>query len=319
MEGHLRSHNHSHEMDRALKGRLKLSVVLTGVIFIAELVGGYLTNSLALMSDAAHVFMDVFALSLSWFAIYISEMPPTEKRTYGLHRVEVFVSFINSAVLFLLTIFIFYEAYKRLLDPAPVESVGMVIVAAVGLVVNLIVALWLKQYAATDMNIKSAFIHVVGDAAASVGVIIGALVMHYTGWFMADPIISVVIGLIILSGAYRIMKDSAHILLEGVPKDIDLNKVVEDIKASKGISSVHNLHIWSICHNVYALSAHLDIVPTERWRMGEIFGEVNERLAGDHHIFYTTLQAECSGCDASDIFGKIAHKERGHNHRDHLH
>lgn len=315
MEGHL----HSHEMDRALKARLKLSVALTGVIFIAELVGGYLTNSLALMSDAAHVFMDVFALSLSWFAIYISEMPPTEKRTYGLHRVEVFVSFINSSVLFVLTIFIFYEAYKRLLSPSPVESAGMMIVAVIGLVVNLIVALWLKHYAKSDMNIKSAFMHVVGDAAASVGVIIGAGIIHYTGWFMADPIISVVIGLIIISGAYQIMKDSSHILLEGVPKDIDLNRVVDDIKASKGISSVHNLHIWSICHNVYALSAHLDIVPTERWRMGEIFNEVNERLAGNHHIFYTTLQAECSGCDNSDIFGKIAHKERGHNHRDHLH
>ncbi|MBI5642116.1 MAG: cation transporter [Deltaproteobacteria bacterium] len=312
------THDHIHDIDRQLKGRLKLSVILTGIIFLAELIGGYMTNSLALMSDAAHVFMDVFALSLSWFAIYISEMPPTEKRTYGLHRVEVFVSFINSSVLFLITIFIFYEAYKRLFNPLPVESTGMIIVAVIGLAVNLIVAMWLKHYATSDLNIKSAFIHVIGDAAASVGVIAGAAVIYYTGWFPIDPLISILIGLIILLGAFQIIKESSHILLEGVPREIELNKVVEDIKASKGISSVHSLHIWSICHNVYALSAHLDIEPTQRWRMGEIFAEVNERLAETYHIFYTTLQAECSGCDANDIFGKIAHKERNHNHN-HLH
>ena len=307
-------HTHHHDLDSALKSRLVLSIALTAVIFIAELVGGYLTNSLALMSDAAHVFMDVFALSLSWFAIYISEMPPSETRTWGLHRVEVFVSFINSLVLFVLTLFIFYEAYQRFSSPEPVKSAGMMIVAVVGLVVNLFVALWLRHYAGSDLNIRSAFIHVIGDAAASVGVIIGAVVIYYTGWFQADPLISVLIGMIIVSGAYGIIKESSHILLEGVPRDIDFNKVMEDIKSANGISSVHSLHIWSICHNVYALSAHLDIIPTQRWRMGEIFDEINEKLAENYHIFYTTLQAECSGCDTADVFGRIAHKERNHNH-----
>lgn len=313
-EEHHHHHEHSHDMDKALKGRLRISIALTGIIFIAELLGGYLTNSLALMSDAAHVFMDVFALTLSWFAIYISEMPPSEKRTYGFHRVEVFVSFINSFVLFLITIFIFYEAATRFFSPREVESTGMMIVALIGLLVNLMVAMWLMKYAHADLNIKSAFIHVLGDAAASVGVIIGAIIIHYTGWFSADPLISVLIGGIIVTGAYGIMKDSSHILLEGVPKDIDFNMVMEDLKSSNGISSVHSLHIWSICHNVYALSAHLDIIPTQRWRMGEIFSEINEKLAENHHIFYTTLQAECSGCNPDDVFGKIAHKERNHNH-----
>ncbi|HXI09977.1 MAG TPA: cation diffusion facilitator family transporter [Thermodesulfobacteriota bacterium] len=307
-------HTHHHDLDSTLKSRLVLSIALTAVIFITELVGGYLTNSLALMSDAAHVFMDVFALSLSWFAIYISEMPPSETRTWGLHRVEVFVSFINSLVLFVLTLFIFYEAYHRFLSPEPVKSAGMMVVAVVGLVVNLVVALWLRHYAGSDLNVRSAFIHVIGDAAASVGVIIGAIVIYYTGWFTADPLISVLIGMIIIYGAYGIIKESSHILLEGVPKDIDFNKVMEDIKSANGISSVHSLHIWSICHNVYALSAHLDIIPTQRWRMGEIFDEINEKLADNYHIFYTTLQAECSGCDTADVFGRVAHKERNHNH-----
>ncbi len=307
-------HTHLHDLDSTLKSRLVLSIALTAIIFITELVGGYLTNSLALMSDAAHVFMDVFALSLSWFAIYISEMPPSETRTWGLHRVEVFVSFINSLVLFVLTLFIFYEAYHRFLSPEPVKSAGMMVVAMVGLVVNLVVALWLRHYAGSDLNVRSAFIHVIGDAAASVGVIIGAIVIYYTGWFTADPLISVLIGMIIIYGAYGIIKESSHILLEGVPKDIDFNKVMEDIKSANGISSVHSLHIWSICHNVYALSAHLDIIPTQRWRMGEIFDEINEKLADNYHIFYTTLQAECSGCDTADVFGRVAHKERNHNH-----
>ncbi|MDP2689779.1 MAG: cation diffusion facilitator family transporter [Deltaproteobacteria bacterium] len=307
-------HGHGVDIDARLKGRLKLSIALTAIVFVAELAGGWLTNSLALMSDAAHVFMDVFALSLSWFAIRISEMPPTEKRTYGLHRVEVFVSFINSAVLVLITAYIFYESYQRLADPQPVKSLGMMIVAAVGLAVNLAVALWLRHYAESDLNIKSAFIHVIGDAAASVGVIIGAAVIALTGWYPVDPILSVLICLIILRGAFKIIKESSHILLEGVPKEIDFNEVVGDMLAFKGVASVHSLHIWSICHNVYALSAHLDIEPLERWRMGEIFSEINEKLAQTHHIFYTTLQAECSGCNPGDILRKIAHKERNHLH-----
>lgn len=317
-------HNHDHsiheepsrgaDLDARVKRRLLVSISLTGVIFLAELIGGWYTNSLALMSDAAHVFMDVFALSLSFFAIYIAEMPPTEKRTYGFHRVEVFVSFINSFVLLLITAVIFYKAVQRFFAPEPVESVGVLVVAAVGLAVNLVVAMWLHRYAVSDLNVRSAFIHVVGDAAASVGVIISAVIIYYTGWYTADPLISMLICLVIVNGAVKIMKESSHILLEGVPKEIDLARVKEDILSPEGVASVHSLHIWSICHNVYALSAHIDIVPTQRWRMGEIFSEINGRLAHDHHIFYTTLQAECSGCDQNDVFGRIAHKERGHGH-----
>ena len=129
-----------------------------------------------------------------------------------------------------------------------------------------------------------------------------------------DPLISVMIGAIILFGVFKVLAESSHILLEGVPKDIDLNTVVEEIKDAAGVTDVHSLHIWSICHNVYALSAHVDIAPPERWRMGEIFGEINERLAEKYHIFYTTLQAECMGCNPRDIFRKVAHKEHNHLH-----
>lgn len=313
--GEGRNGNHTHtEADAALKGRLKISIALTGIIFIVELAGGYLTNSLALMSDAVHVFMDVFALSLTLAAIYIAELPPTQTRTYGLHRVEVFVSWANSFVLILITLFIFYMAYERFGDPQPVESVGMLAIAVIGLVVNLIVAVWLMSYAKGDLNIKSAYFHVVGDAAASVGVIVGAVIIYYTGWLFVDPLISDLIGAIILVGSFGILYDSSHILLEGVPKEIELGAVIGDIKLSTGVSGVHSIHVWSICHNVYALSAHLDIDPLQRSRTGEILSEVNERLAVTHHIFYTTLQVECSGCEMNDTLRKISHREREHLH-----
>ncbi len=310
----MNSSEHTHDLDDSLMGRLKLSIILTGLIFVAELVGGYMTNSLALMSDAAHVFMDVFALTLSLFAIYISKLPANEKRTFGLHRVEVFVAFVNSLTILFVTGYIFYKAYLRFANPEPVESVGMGVVAVIGLVVNLLVAIWLMRYAKSDLNVKSAFLHVVGDAMASVGVIIASIVIYYTGWYVVDPIISVMIGCIILYGSVRIIAESSHILLEGVPKDIDFSDVMRDIISAEGVTNVHSLHIWSICHNVYALSAHVDIEPTSRHRMGKIFNDINERLAETHHIFYTTLQAECIGCNPEDTFGSLTHSEKNHIH-----
>lgn len=308
------THAQGRGTDALLKRRLLVSTVLMCIFLAVELAGGYLFNSLALMADAAHNFMDALSLFLSWFALYVSEMPPTEKRTFGLHRVEVFVSFINSLLVFLIAIFIFYESYGRLFSPEPVESVGTLIVASIGLAINLIVAMRLMRYTKGDLNIKSAFLHMIGDAAACVGVIIAAVIIYYTRWYPADPLISVLIGLIIVFGAYGIMKDSSHILLEGVPKEIELSRVAVDIKAVPGVTGMHSLHIWSICHNVYALSAHIDIEPVQRWRMAEIFAAINERLAGSHHIFYTTLQAECSGCENGDMLRRLTHKERNHLH-----
>jgi len=304
--------------DGRVKRRLALSTALTGIIFFVELAGGYMTNSLALMTDAAHVFMDVFALGLTLSAIYISEMPPTEKRTYGFHRVEVFVSFINSLSLLLITLFVFYSAYTRILHPRVVESTGMFIVAFIGLLVNLLVAMWLSPLSSGDLNIKSAFLHVAGDAAASVGVIIAAVIIYYTGWTTVDPLISISICVVLLYGVARILKESSNILLEGVPANVEITKVVKDMTSTRGVSSVHDLHIWSICHNVYAMSAHIDIAKEERWRMGAIYKELNENLARDHHIFYTTLQAECIGCESPGLFGSVSHRGSEHNHG-HLH
>ncbi len=302
------------ERDRKVKRRLGLAALLTGIIFFVELAGGWLTNSLALISDAVHVFMDVFALMLSWFAIYISALPPTEKRTYGLHRVEVFVSFINGFTLVIISFYIIYKAFFRFINPLEVESVGMFVVAVAGMVVNGVVALWLREHAREDLNVRSAFLHVIGDAAASAGVIGGAVIIYITGLHQVDPVISVLISIVILAGAGRIIMESSHILLEGVPRDIDLREVLENMKSVKGVKGVHSLHIWSICHNTYALSAHVDIESPYRDRHSEILREITERLARKHHIFYTTLQPECAACATNDILRTIEHRERGHVH-----
>lgn len=302
--------------DNQVKKRLGLAVKLTAIIFVAELVGGYMTGSLALISDAMHVFMDMVALSFSFFAIFISAQPPTETRTYGMHRAEVFVSFLNGASLILVSFFIIYKAYFRFLNPVEVEGVGMLVIAVIGLIVNVLVAFWLHDFAKDDLNVKSAFLHVVGDLAASVGVIIAAIVIAATGWNAIDPLISVLIGVIILFGSGRIVLEASHILLEGVPRGIKFNDVVEDITLVKGVAGVHNMNIWSICHNINALSAHVGVDELRPDRYSEILAGINEMLAEKHHISYTTLQIECSRCDGcGGVLREIKHSDRRKEHK----
>ena len=298
--------------DMELKRRLRVAIGFTAVVFFAELGGGYLTNSLALLSDSAHVFMDALALFLTLSALYICELPSTENRTYGLHRVEVFAAFLNGLTVFAVAVFILYRAYLRFLDPPAVESTGMLIVAVFGLLVNLAVARGLHGFAKSDLNVRSAFLHVVGDAAASVGVIAGAIIIHFTGAYIADPIVSAGIGCVILWGSLRIILEASHILLEGVPRSVDLNDVVKDIMSFEGVSGLHSLHIWSICHNVNALSAHVDVSARYAAPSGELLKKINERLAERYSIFYTTLQVECPGCEGrseGEVLRTMAHRD----------
>ncbi len=304
------------DFDKGLKKKFRFALILTACIFFMELVGGFWTNSLALLSDSAHVFMDFFALALSWFALYISFLPPSDTRTYGWHRSEVFASFINGISLFVVAGVIFYEAYERIISPPHVKSAGMFIVATIGLIANIIVAVKLKEYSHDDLNIKSAFYHVLGDAIASVGVIIGGLVIHFTGLFVADPIISIFIGLILLVGATKVTLESSHILLEGVPKGTDINKVAETIKAVEGVSGLHNLHVWSICSNLYALSAHVEIEDDSRDNQKSILTKIEKELTHNFHISDTTLQIECEEC-SDDLIKPMNHSHKnhlGHNH-----
>ncbi len=315
-------------LDHSISRGFVFAIGLTAVTLVAEVIGGFWTNSLALLSDAAHVFMDLFALVLSLAAIYLAAKPATDRRTYGWHRAEIFASLINSAMLILIGIGILHEAWLRFQHPEAVKSKEMFIIATIGLVMNLAAATRLHGHSHDDLNVRSAFLHVIGDAIASVGVILGGLVMLYTGWFVVDALISAVIALIIGWGSIRLLREAGHILLEGVPGHVQVDEVVTKMRAVDGVNDIHHLHVWSICSHISALSAHIDIEPDYRLRQGEIVGTIEQMLEHDYHITHTTLQGECSRCLSGPVIQQLRHKSRhsslcshghGSHHHDHDH
>ena len=310
--------HHDHELlDRGITRGFIVAIGLTAITLIAELVGGFWTNSLALLSDAAHVFMDLFALVLSLTAIHLARYPASDTRTYGWHRAEIFASLINGSTLLLIAFGILGEAWGRLIHPEAVKSKEMFIIATIGLVMNLVAAGRLHGHSHDDLNVRSAFLHVLGDAIASVGVIIGGIIMLYTGWFIIDALISLAIVLIISWGAIRILREAGHILLEGVPSHIDISELVARMKAITGVSNVHHLHVWSICSHITALSAHIDVEPDYRLRQSEIIGNLEELLDHEFHITHTTLQGECSKCTTGPVIQQLKHRPRKSAHDDH--
>jgi cobalt-zinc-cadmium efflux system protein len=318
------SHDHAPhpagDLDQSLNRGFYVAIALTAVTLIAEVAGGFWTNSLALLSDAAHVFMDLFALVLSLVAIRLARFPATDRRTYGWHRAEILASLINGLTLLLIAGGILTEAWARLLHPQAVKSQEMFIIAGIGLVTNLLAAARLHRHSHDDLNVRSAFLHVVGDAIASVGVIAGGIVMLYTGWYVLDALVSMAIVLIIGFGALRLLREAGHILLEGVPARLDLNRVLERMLAVEGVKEIHHLHVWSICSHITALSAHIDVDPAQRGNQGEIVGALEKLLEHDFHITHTTLQADCANCLAGPVIQQLRHRPRhsahSHDHGD---
>jgi cobalt-zinc-cadmium efflux system protein len=305
-------------LDKSIASRFKYAILLTMLTLVAEVAGGIWTNSLALLSDAAHVFLDLFALFLSLAAIKLAAFPASDTRTFGWHRVEVFASFINGASVFLIAIGIFYEAWGRLFKPEEVKSLPMFIIAAVGLVMNLVAASALHHHSHDDLNVRSAFLHVIGDAAASVGVIIGGVVIYFTHMFILDAIISIGIGFVIFWGAWRVLRESAHILLEGAPRGMSTVEVVDAIRTVPGVNNVHHLNIWTICSHILAMSAHVDIKPESKANQAGVLRDIEELLLRRYHISHTTLQVECTMCIAPPVLKELRHRPRK-GHHDHGH
>ena len=282
----------------AAKGsqRLKVALVIVLVVMVAEVVGGILSNSLALLGDAGHMLVDALALGMALFAIKVARRPATPTRTYGYHRVEIMAALANGVTLVLVAAYIFYEAYQRFLNPPVVQTPLMLVVATIGLIANLIGIRLLRGVSRGSLNIKAAFWHIVGDTISSVGVIIAGVIISVAGWYVVDPIIAVFIGGIILWGAVRLVRESADILLEAVPKHIQMDKVVETIKNVPGVEDVHDIHIWTITSGMHALSVHLLIEDQTVSRSAEIVETVNQELARHFNITHTTLQLECESC-----------------------
>ena len=304
-------------IDTTISRRLVFAIVLTAITLVAEIVGGIWSNSLALLSDAGHVFLDLFALILSLGAIKLAAQPPGERHSFGWHRAEVLASLINGLTVFLMAIGILYEGSKRLIAPEAVQTTPMLVIAVLGLVANLLAAKGLHGHSHDDLNVRSAFLHVLGDAAASVGVIAGAIVMRYTGWYQADPLISIAIGLLILVGAGRVLREATHILMEGVPRGMSVDQVAECIRGVEGVADVHHLNIWSVCSHIFALSVHVDMIPEYAGDREGLLHRIEHELAHQFHITHTTIQLDCSTCSGGPLFKELSHQQRaacGHDH-----
>ena len=280
---------------------MKAALGIVLVVMVAEVIGGILSNSLALLGDAGHMLVDALALGLALFAITIARRPVTPTKTYGYHRVEIMAALVNGTILILVSIYIFYEAYQRFLDPPIIHTPLMLLVATIGLIANLTGILLLRGVSRRNLNIKAAFWHIVGDTISSVGVIVAGIIISVTGWRIVDPLIAVFIGCIILWGAVRLVSESVDILLEAVPRHIQVDKVIATIKNVSGVEEVHDIHIWTITSGMHALSAHLLIENQTITKSAEIVEKVNHDLAKYFDIRHTTLQLECESCPTGFI------------------
>ena len=291
-------------MKGSSKDTLKIAIAITTTILAVEIVGGIISGSLALLSDAGHVFMDVVALSLSLGAIKVAEKPANHRATFGYHRVEIVIALTNGITVFIIAFYILAEAYHRFVNPTPVLGFEMLSVAIVGLAANVYVALKLSGH--HDLNVRSAYLHVLGDTLASVSVVVGGVVIVLTGFYIVDPILGGLIGILLLIGAGRLVKESAHILLERPPKHVDLNEVCDNICSLEGVKGIHDVHAWSICSSVHAMSAHLEVDEMDIEKSEKILERVRKMLLEGYNIAHTTFQVECEVC-GQEKFEHVGH------------
>jgi cobalt-zinc-cadmium efflux system protein len=288
-------------------------LLITVLLFVVELAGGYLANSLALMSDAGHMLTDTLALALALLASLFAALPAGKKSTYGFYRLEILSALFNGSVLTIIALFIFYEAFLRLLHPAPIQSTLMLIVATIGLLGNIGGAVILAGASRDNLNIRGAFLHVLSDGAASVGVIAGGVMVHFLGWYYADPVIGFLIGLLILRGAFSLVMEAANVLLEAPPRGVKVDDVIRTICSVKGVKDIHDLHVWSITSGLNTISAHILIEDAETKRTGEILSEIRERLKSKFNITHSTFQTECETCP-EDLFCHFERHTEAHAH-----
>jgi cobalt-zinc-cadmium efflux system protein len=297
---------HVHHHPTPLGSKLTLGIIFTALVLVMELVGGFLSNSLALLTDAGHVFVDVIALSLSWYGVKRAERPASYSMTFGYHRIGVIVAIINAVSIFAIAGVVFYEAYRRFQQPPEVTGSLMMIVAIIGLAVNVFIAFWLRRERETNLNVRSAFWHVLGDALASVGVIVGAVIIMFTGWFVVDPLISVLIGLIIALSAWRILKEGLQVLLEAAPSHVDVPGMVKALKDVPGVKGVHDIHVWSITPELHAMSCHVTTDDLMMSQADEIRRQIEDVLRSRFDIEHSALQMECRECSCNDLFCSLS-------------
>ncbi len=300
-------HQHSHaDMGKVLVW----SLALTAGFVVIELLAGVLSGSLALLADAGHNFTDALALSLAWLGVYLSRKPPDEIKTYGYHRAGVLAAFVNALALLGLSGYILYESWTRWRAPEPVQATTMLVVAALGLGVNASIMWGLRAERGRDVNIGSAWAHMLGDALGSVAIVAGAIVIRYTGWLRIDPLLSALIGVLIIWTARDVVMETLNILLEGLPRGLGLDEVTGAIRGIGGVLDVHDVHIWSLGSSTHALSCHVLIEDVPPSASDTTLQELNRMLGERFGIWHTTVQFEhvnCPGCSIPGNMHRNAH------------
>lgn len=292
--GHDHGHAHNHAAGANSK-MLAIALGLTTAFLIAELIGSYIFNSLALLSDAAHMFTDSAALAIALAAVKIGQRPADDARTFGYRRFEILAAAFNALLLFAVAGYVLYEGVKRFLEPAAVESTGMLIVAAIGLVVNIIAMKLLSAGKEQSLNVKGAYLEVWADMLGSIGVIAGALVIMLTGWRWVDPLVAIGIGLWVLPRTWSLLRDTTHILLEGVPRSLQLADVRAAISGTPGVASTHDLHVWSMTSDDISVSAHVELKQGANAETVRV--AVAAMLLEQFDVEHATIQVEEDACD----------------------
>jgi cobalt-zinc-cadmium efflux system protein len=294
-------HAHNHASSIAGK-RLAASIFITLAFVVAETIAGFFSHSLALLSDAGHNFADALALLLSWYGIWIARKPSTQARTFGYHRVGIFAALVNAVSLVVIAILIFWEAANRLGHPAPVHGTPMIAVALVAIVINGGISYWLRRDAKRDISVRSAYLHTLGDAISAAGVVAAGLVIVFAGTSIADPIVSVLIGLLILWSSWGILQESLNVLLEAIPKGMKMDEVEQTIAGVSGVLAVHDLHVWTIGSGIIACSCHITVGEQSIRSGQDVLRAVNGALEQRFGISHSTIQIEVEGCDPNDMY-----------------
>ncbi len=295
MTNHDHSNGHAHDHTAGANARqLTIALALTGTFLIVEVIGGLVFNSLALLSDAAHMFTDAAALAIALLAIKIGQRPADEKRTFGYRRFEILAAAFNAVLLFVVAGYVLYEGIKRILDPEPVGSIGMLIVAAAGLVINLISMRILSSGKDRSLNVKGAYLEVWADMLGSLGVLVAAVVITVTDWRWVDPIVAIAIGLWVLPRTWILLRDTTHILLEGAPRGVALSDVRVTILATPGVASLHDLHVWVSGADQASCTVH--VVLAEGADADAVRQAVGDMLEERFDLHHTTVQTELEPC-----------------------
>ncbi|HEY4714745.1 MAG TPA: cation diffusion facilitator family transporter [Aquirhabdus sp.] len=328
-DSHQHGHSHHHALETKNEGRLWVVLALTCTFLVAEVLGGLWSNSLALLSDAAHVSTDAAAIAIAIMAIRVGRRPADDQRTYGYYRYEILGVIMNALLLFAVAVYILYEAYLRISNPPTLHSTGMLVIATLGLIVNLI-CMKIITGDHESLNMKAAYLEVLADTVASAGVIVGAVIIYFTQWWWVDSIVAIGIGLWVLPRTWRLLKQGVHILLEGVPEGLQVNQISDALKQIKGVESIHDLHVWSLTVNKVSLTVHL-VCP--ECSMQNVLEDAMDMLATRFSIYHVAIQCEEHRCamsrpevehyqEAEESAHEYSHTDslgKSHRHRQHRH